>query len=93
MSQAYKYYFADTMQGLQKIAYILHHCHWQCNWLFAMSLDMPLEMAIANLIANDISNGIANDIDNGTGSMCIATQYGHTLVLHCIHCTPKLGTK
>ena len=57
--------------------------------LFAMSLDMP----IANLIANDITNGIAYDIDNGNGSMCIATQYGRTLILHCMHCTPKLVTK
>ena len=56
--------------------------------LFAMSLDMP----IANLIANDISNGIAYDIDNGNGSMSIATQYGCTLILHCIHCSPKLVT-
>ena len=79
------------MQSVQKIVYILHHL--PLAMLFAMSLDMPLNMPIANLIANDISNGIANDIDNGNGSMCIATQYGSTLILHCIHCTPKLVTK
>ena len=54
---------------------------------------MPLDMQIVNLIANNISSGIANDIDNGNGSMCIATQYGCTLILHCIHCTPKLVIK